>query len=320
MSGVAMLVADARFDLKAGIASARSASDGGEIIGVVVGRDEATTAAARAAGADRIVVLDGPGLAPLHSAAVAAVLAEACDRHEVELLVLPAAAPWREAAAQIAARTDGACATDVLELRRDEDGGWFADRLLYGGVVVATVALQRRLAVITMALPGSDSCSSGDDSHAVAVEEVAIPPLGIELLEREPIERKTNLSAARRIVSVGRGLRAQDDMSMMEELAAVLEAEIGCSRPVTEDLQWLPQERQVGLTGRTVKPELYLAAGISGQIQHQVGMRDSGVIVAINSNPAAPIFDIVDIGIVGDIYEIVPRLTAVLASRRANRT
>ncbi len=319
MSGVALLVADARFDLKPGVTSARSVIAGGEVIAVVVGRDDAARAAAGAAGADRIIVLDGPGLAPLLPEAAAAVLAEACDRHRVELLVLPAAAPWREAAGQIAARSDGACVTDVLELRRDEAGGLLADRLLYGGVVVATVALQRRFAVVTMALPASDPGVSGGETPAVTVEEVTVPPLGKELLERQPVERKTDLSAAKRIVSVGRGLRNQDDMSMMEELAVVLEAEIGCSRPVTEDLHWLPQERQVGLTGLTVKPELYVAAGISGQIQHQVGMRDSGVIVAINSNPAAPIFDIVDIGIVGDIYEIVPRLTAALAARRAKQ-
>ncbi len=320
MSGVALLVADARFDLKQGVTSARSVMDGGEIIAVVVGRDDAGTAAAGAAGADRILVLDGPGLAPLLPEAAAAVLAEACDRHRVELLVLPAAAPWREAVGPIAARSDGACATDVLELGRGEDGGLLADRLLYGGTVVATVALQRRFAVVTMALPAPDPGVSGGGTPAVTLEEVTVPPLGKELLAREPIERETNLSAAKRIVSVGRGLRSQDDLAMMEELAAVLEAELGCSRPVTEDLHWLPQERQVGLTGLTVKPELYLAAGISGQIQHQVGMRDSGVIVAINSNPTAPIFDIVDIGIVGDIYDIVPRLTAALAARRAKQT
>lgn len=312
-----MLVADARFDLKPGVASARRAMDGAEMVAVVVGRDDAATAAAGAAGADRIVVLDGPGLAPLLPEAVVAVLAEACDRHRVELLVLPAASPWREAAGQIAARNDGACATDVLDLRRGEDGGLLADRLLYGGVIVATIALQRRLAVVTMAFPASGPAVLSADWPAVTVEEVAVPPLAKELVERQPIERHADLSAARRIVSVGRGLRARDDLAMIEELAAVLEAEVGCSRPVTEDLRWLPAERQVGLTGATVKPELYLAVAISGQIQHQVGMRDSGVIVAINSNPAAPIFEIADIGIVGDLYEVVPRLTAALAARRA---
>ncbi len=316
-----MLVADSRFDLEPGVASARSVVEGGDVIAVVVGRDDGAIAAAGAAGVERIVVLDGPGLAPPLPGTAAAVLAEACDRHEVELLVLPAATPWRDAASQVATRIDGACVTDVLELRRDEGGTLLADRLLYGGVVVATVALQRRPAVVTMALPGPgpDPRSSGDGPHTVSVEEVEIPTLGIELLERQPIEHQANLGAARRIVSVGRGLRARDDLSMIEELAAHLEAEIGCSRPVTEDFHWLPPERQVGLTGTTVKPELYLAVGISGQIQHQVGMRESGVIVAINSNPAAPIFEIADIGIVGDIYEVIPRLTAALASRRAGR-
>ena len=317
-----MVVADARFNLESGVASARSVTAGAAVIGVVVGQDDAATAAAGAGGVDRIVVLDGPGLAPLLPEAAAAALADACGRHEVGLLVLPATTPWRDAAPQIAARVDGACATDVVELRRGEDGVLLADRLLYGGVVVATVALQRRLAIVTVALPaaGSEPRSTGDGSPAVSVEEAEIAPPGKELVEREPIEHETDLSAARRIVSVGRGLQAQDDLSMIEELATLLEAEIGCSRPVNEDLHWLPAERQVGLTGRTVKPELYVAVGISGQIQHQVGMRDSGVIVAINANPAAPIFEIADIGIVGDMYEVVPRLTAALASRRTGQT
>lgn len=258
---VAMLVADPRFDLGPAAAAARCVVEGGAVVGVVVGHDEAAVAAAGAAGVDRIVVLDGPAFASPLPEAAAEALSEACDRHSVELLVLPAAPPWREVAALVTARADGACATDVIELRRDQDGGLLADRLLYGGVVIATVALQRRLALATMALPpvSPDAVSPGGESPPVTVEDVEVAPSGKELVERQPIEQEADLSAARRIVSVGRGLKARDDLPMIESLAAALEAELGCSRPVNEDLQWLPPERQVGLTGTTVKPELYLA-------------------------------------------------------------
>ena len=122
------------------------------------------------------------------------------------------------------------------------------------------------------------------------------------------------LSAARRVVAVGRGLRQREDLSLVEELCRTLGAELGASRPLVEDARWLPVTRQVGLSGHTVKPELYIAVGISGQIQHLVGMRDSRFVVAINIDPKAPIFEAADVGIVGDLYDVVPRLASVLAA------
>jgi electron transfer flavoprotein alpha subunit len=104
---------------------------------------------------------------------------------------------------------------------------------------------------------------------------------------------------------------------MIDRLSEALGADLGCSRPIVEDLRWLELPHQVGLTGTTVKPALYFAVGISGQIQHLVGMRDSKYIVAINNNPNAPIFEASDLAVVGDLYEIVPRLVEALAARTA---
>jgi electron transfer flavoprotein alpha subunit len=118
-------------------------------------------------------------------------------------------------------------------------------------------------------------------------------------------------------VAVGRGLQRREDLALVEALCRVLDAELAGSRPLIEDLRWLPADRQVGLSGHTVRPELYLAVGISGQIQHLVGMRDAGVVVAINADAKAPIFDAADVGVVGDLYEVVPRLTDAVAARGA---
>lgn len=297
------------------VATVRSLA--GEVTAFVLGPAEAELAAAAAAGADRVVVLEGPGLTgdvPAGAAAVA--LAEGCRRRGIDLLVLPATARWREVAAQLVILLDGACVTDATAVRRDGDGTLLAERLVYGGLAVATVALDRSPAILTMAQPAAAGSGAGVPAGAFETEAVEAPASGHVILERTPVEASIDLDGAPRIVAAGRGLRRQEDLALVEALASAMAAELGCSRPLVEDLHWLPPERQVGLTGRTVKPELYLAVGISGQVQHLVGMRDAGTIVAINSNPQAPIFGVVDIGVVGDLYEIVPRLTAALAARR----
>jgi electron transfer flavoprotein alpha subunit len=121
-------------------------------------------------------------------------------------------------------------------------------------------------------------------------------------------KQAVDLSQAPLIVAVGRGIKSQENIAIIEELAKALGAEIAASRPICDN-EWLPMDRQIGSSGQTVSPKLYLAVGISGAIQHVVGMKNSQTIVAINKDPEAPIFDIADYGIVGDLFEIVPALT-----------
>ncbi len=123
----------------------------------------------------------------------------------------------------------------------------------------------------------------------------------------EGVKQEVDLTKAERIVSVGRGIKKPENLELVRELAKVLDAEIAASRPVCDE-GWLPLDRQIGSSGQTVAPKLYLAVGISGAIQHIVGMKNSQTIVAINKDPHAPIFDIADYGVVGDLFEVVPAL------------
>lgn len=245
--------------------------------------------------------------------AAAAVVAELVQRRGADLVVLPSTHRFREVAAVLTARLDAACAPDAISLAQTPEG-LTADRLLYGGVVVATVLLQRPVCVVSGGVKPAPE-STGEQAP---VEEVSVPaPSGKTLLSRREVASEGGLANADRVVAFGRGLRSQEDIDLIRGLATALGAELGCSRPIVDDAKWLELPHQVGLTGTTVQPNLYVAVGISGQIQHLVGMRDSKFIVAINNNPAAPIFESSDVSVVGDLYEIVPRLTEAIAARSA---
>jgi electron transfer flavoprotein alpha subunit len=146
----------------------------------------------------------------------------------------------------------------------------------------------------------------------------AIEPNQIRTAPGEPFRgsaQTVDLGSAQRIVSVGRGIKEAENISLVQELATALGAELAASRPIC-DSGWLPLERQVGSSGQTVSPKLYLAVGISGAIQHLVGMKGSQCVVAINKDPDAPIFEVADYGIVGDLFEVVPALTEAVKSVR----
>lgn len=158
-----------------------------------------------------------------------------------------------------------------------------------------------------------DDLQSGEKG-SVRDAEINLDAVDIrtEVLEIfEGVKQEVDLSKAERIVSVGRGIKKPENMDMIKELAEVLGAEVAASRPVCDD-GWLPLDRQIGSSGQTVAPKLYLAVGISGAIQHIVGMKNSDTIVAINKDPHAPIFDIADYGIVGDLFEVIPELIGAI--------
>ncbi len=206
------------------------------------------------------------------------------------------------------------------------------------GDVIATRVSSDSLIFVRQLFQGkfnADVRATGDGPHFVSVQAGAFPPAASgSAAEPETVSltpgdarqhpeapfresaRAVDLSAAPLIVSVGRGIKEQENIAIVEKLAQTLGAELAASRPIC-DAGWLPMERQVGSSGQTVAPKLYLAVGISGAIQHLVGMKGSKTIAAINSDPNAPIFEVADYGIVGDLFEVVPALTEAIKAAKS---
>ncbi len=220
----------------------------------------------------------------------------------------------RDYAPRVAARLDRAIVTDVVAFK---DASTFV-RQMFQGKVSADVVLDGptpHLVTVQIGAFRADAVKRGAGAPARAVA-AAVDPSQIRQTAEAPFreaKQAVDLSQAERIVSVGRGIKAPENIELAKQLAAAMHAEISASRPIC-DAGWLPMERQVGSSGQTVAPKLYLALGISGAIQHVVGMKGAKTIVAINKDPEAPIFEIADYGIAGDLFEIVPAMIDALKS------
>ena len=278
---------------------------GGQVSAAVVGpRAVADTIAA--AGVDRVVWLGDPGQAPVE--AYASAVADAVGA--ADGAVLGASRPGdRVLLGAVAARLQAAVLTDASSVSADGDG-LVVTHTIYGGIAEETVRVAGPLALV---IDGGPVPAATADSGAAHVTEVAAIPLGITVVETKASDFElADLGAAARVVGIGRGLKAQDDLAMIEALAGASKAEVGCSRPVAEGLNWLGKDRYIGVSGQHITPDLYFAIGISGQLQHMVGVRGAKTIVAINSDPNALVFKDADYGLVGDLYQIVPALTEAL--------
>ncbi len=188
------------------------------------------------------------------------------------------------------------------------------DIWVYGGLALGNEKFASKVAIAVIGggvfeAAVADAVKVGE---GVAVDFVE-PSAAVTCIERQPKQGSSvDLNKAKRVVGIGRGIAKQDDIAMAEELCQVLEAELGCSRPIAEGEKWMEHERYIGISGVMPKPELYLALGISGQIQHMVGANGSQTIMAVNKDKNAPIFQYSDYGIVGDIYKVVPAVIAAL--------
>jgi electron transfer flavoprotein alpha subunit len=277
---------------------------GGQVTAAVVGpRAVADTIAA--GGVDRVVWLGDPGQAPVE--AYASAVADAVGA--ADGAVLGASRPGdRILLGAVAARLQAAVLTDASSVSADGDG-LVVTHTIYGGIAEESVRLA---GPVTLVLDGGPAPAAGGAAPA-PVTQVAAIPLGITVVETNASAfEQVDLGAAARVVGIGRGLKAQGDLAMIEALAKASKAEVGCSRPVAEGLNWLGKDRYIGVSGQHIAPDLYFAIGISGQLQHMVGVREAKTIVAINSDPDALVFQDADFGLVGDLYEIVPALTEAL--------
>ena len=240
------------------------------------------------------------------------VIIEEARKGDPDLILLPATARGKDMAARIAARLDvGLCSSCIALNFDDGSKSLVMERLAYGGVAVHKVICAARPAMATIP-PRTFEKAVPEEGRQGQFRELPSPsPSAIKVIERKVKERQAkDISEARVVVCVGRGIDKKEDLALARQLADVLEGEIGCTRPIAEEFHWLPEELCIGLSGVQVKPDIYLGLGVSGQVQHVTGIRNAKVIAAVNEDENAPIFKAADFGIIGDLYDVVPKLIA----------
>ncbi|EAA9301133.1 electron transfer flavoprotein subunit alpha [Salmonella enterica] len=233
------------------------------------------------------------------------------------LLLLSTGKRDKALAARLSILLDASLVNDATNIRL-EDGKLLVEHLLYGGLALGEKKVNTPFVIVTIP-SGAFSASVSEPKKTVSGQGVLlnyVPPhhsLMCQARYSKPFDN-VELTKAKCVVGIGRGLAAQDDLALIQSLANCLNAEVGCSRPISEGEHWLGRERYIGISGVMLNCEVYLALGISGQIQHMVGVNDAKVVIAINKDKNAPIFQFADYGIVGDLYVVVPMLIEKLQS------
>ncbi|HUX07955.1 MAG TPA: electron transfer flavoprotein subunit alpha/FixB family protein [Acidobacteriota bacterium] len=291
---------------------------GGKLSALLIGSGVSGLAEqCKAYGADKIYVADDPGLEHYVNATYADIVAKAVKEADPQVIILPATVMGRELGPMSAARIGCGICTDITAV--GVDGGALAIRKpIFAGKCFANFRSKSYPVMISIrpnvfAASEADSPGAGEVT-ALAVEASAADPKEVSLVESESGE--LDVAEASIIVSGGRGMKGPENFAILQELAAQLGAALGASRAVV-DAGWIEHKHQVGQTGKTVSPNLYIAVGISGAIQHLAGMSSSKLIVAINKDPDAPIFQHCDFGIVGDLFKVLPELNEAIKEARS---
>jgi electron transfer flavoprotein alpha subunit len=292
--------------------TARTIADqtGGEVIALVIG-DQVKAIAAELAGygATKIVVVQQPKLGKYSTTAYIKIIAELAKKEKADIILFSATAMGKDSAPRVAVKLDAGIASDCTALRVD-GGDIIATRPVYAGKALTEIKINSAVKIFTLR---PNVFPAGTSTGATAtIEDADIPlaesdfaSLGIETIQAPG---KIDVAEADIIVTGGRGMKGPENFKMIEDLAGALGGAVGASRAVV-DAGWRPHSEQVGQTGKTVSPSLYIAVAVSGSIQHLAGMSSSKYIVAINKDKEAPIFQIADYGIVADAFDIVPAIT-----------
>ena len=284
---------------------------------VLIGKaDEKTAKEYIAYGADSVLCVE-TDIEQYKSEEYASILQQLIKETNTELLLIGSDKNGKELASRLAGMINAGCIIDATDVNIT-DGNITAQRGVYSGNAVSIEQFQSTPAIITVPSKVFDPLPK-DEKRKGDIKKSSISPKSAASKIVKVAEKQAggvNVEEAEIIVSCGRGIKNKEDIHLASDLAEVLKGRtVGCSRPIAADLKWLPEEHWIGLSGHKVKPKLYIAAGISGQIQHIAGMRDSGVVVAINKDPDALIFKSADYGIVGDLYEVLPKLTAAIQEK-----
>ena len=277
---------------------------------------DALAAELAATDCERVVVVDNGALAHYTADGYVLALAAVIAQEQPDLVFFPHTYQTRDFAPALAARLNRPLITDVTAVKQD-GGRMVYVRPVFQGKLSADVAAAGpapHLVTWQIGAVRGDSVKRGAAAAPIAGAAIEIDAAKIRQQPEQAFKeakQAVDLSQAARIVAVGRGIKGQEHLKIAEQLAQALGAELAASRPIC-DAGWLPMDRQIGSSGQTVAPKLYVALGISGAIQHLVGMKGSRTIVAVNKDADAPIFEVADYGIVGDLFEVVPAMIAEL--------
>ena len=300
------------------IAAAQQLSGGAMPVKVAVAGQGVSAAAnelATAAVAE-VIAIDHAALAHYTPDAFVQALQQVITQASPALVFLPHTYQTRDFSPTLATRIDRALITDVIAVKNAGGSATFS-RPMFQGKLTADVVPEGpapHLITIQIGAFRADAAQKGSSAATVTTASVNIDESKLRQKAEPPFQeakQAVDLSQAERIESVGRGIKSQENIAVAEQLAKAFGAELAASRPICDN-GWLPMERQIGSSGQTVAPKLYLALGISGAIQHLVGMKGARTIVAINKDADAPIFEVADYGIVGDLFEVVPAIIAEL--------
>jgi electron transfer flavoprotein alpha subunit len=304
--------------------AARALADalgGGEVHAIVAGTPGVAAVGAQLGeyGADVVVAVEHPSFSQFDREAVAATIAARAKAQEYRAVVIGFSAQGRDIGPRVAAKIDAPIAADVTEIRPAGDA-IIVRHPAYANKVIATLEVKGGTCVLSVR-PSAFTPAAAARSPRAETMAPAADPGASRVVVKELIEGgkgRIDLGEAPVIVSGGRGLKAAENFKLVEDLAAAFgNAAVGATRAVTDD-GWRPHSDQIGQTGRQVSPQLYVAVGISGAIQHLAGMRTSKTIVAINKDKEAPIFKVADYGIVGDVLEVVPVLTSAVKAAKSS--
>jgi electron transfer flavoprotein alpha subunit len=269
-------------------------------------------------GADRVILADDPLLKDYRTELYTAIISEQVMKEKPEVLIIGGTPIGRDLAPRLSFRVHGGCTADCTDLDIDEENRLFVStRPAFGGNVMATIICPEHRPQMSTVRPGVMPLPERNESRKGEIIDLHVhfrkKDVKVEVLERVKSRSEgINIQEADRIVAVGMGVGDRETFEMIKELAELLEAKVAATRLAVE-AGWTSQDFQIGQTGKTVRPSLYMACGISGAVQHTAGMSGSKIIIAINTDPNAEIFKIADYGIVGDVGKVVPALIAELA-------